>query len=225
MTKAAIAAIKKSLTGIFAAHANIAPGVTARLLPKKAYQGKLYEASVLANICMHLNIAEGCTISLQRGSSVRFKQKGTHLNRAKPYFLVNDRHGTHMGEIHLNTYFEGVSKHTIPGNSAPGDYHELDIVMIRPNVTGNVTHQDVLLAVEAKNTVIQKSTIRELLGFRRELSFLTANQSTAFATWPTNLIPANPNSVHLLYTSDNTAIGDYQNNCNIFGTMIIHHTM
>ena len=81
-----------------------------------------------------------------------------------------------------------------------------------------------MLAIECKNTSIKKSIIRELLGFRRELSLLQSLRSTNFSVWPTNLTPSEPNSVHMLYCSD-SRINRYITNCSIFGILLEHHKM
>ncbi|MCW3167925.1 hypothetical protein OMO38_05230 [Chryseobacterium sp. 09-1422] len=224
MTVADVARIKGQITKILQANAGISPARTVNLLPTRSLQGKLYEAHVLATIIENLVSQEGLQITLIGGSVLTLRQKGGQINRAYPYFEVRNG-GVLLGELFMDTYFATISfqMRGAPIRKTNGDYHELDIALLRPNLIGYPQHTDVILAVECKNTSIKKSIIRELLGFRRELAFYTGEmQPTPFNVYPTNQTMSYPNSVHMLYCSD-SRISRYTENCLQFGILLQHH--
>lgn len=224
MTAADVARIKGQITSILQANAGVSPTQTANLLPIRSLQGKLYEAHVLATIIENLVTQEGLQVTLVGGSVLMLRQKGGQINRTYPYFEVR-KGGVLFGELFTDTYFATISyqKRGAPLRKTYGDYHELDITLLQPNLTGYPQHTDVMLAIECKNTSIKKSIIRELLGFRRELAFYTgAMQPTYFTTFPTNQTMSDPNSVHMLYCSD-SRINRYNVNCLQFGILLQHH--
>lgn len=225
MTAAEIARIKGNITRTLQAHAGVSPSRTNNLLPTKSLQGKLYEAHILSTICEKLVTQEGCNISLVGGSILTLRQKGGQINRSYPYFKVWK--GSRLfGELFTDIYFSTLSYQMrgTPARKAFGDYHELDITLLKPNQSGYPNHLEVMLAVECKNTSIKKSIIRELLGFRRELSLLQSPRPTNFSVWPSSTTPSDPNSVHMLYCSD-SRISRYLDNCSQFGIILQHDRM
>jgi hypothetical protein len=224
MTAADVARIKKKITTTLKAHANVSPARTQNLLPMKSLQGKLYEAHILATICEGLTIQEGLRISFVGGNILMLRQKGGPINRSYPYFKVW-KDTTLFAELFTDLYFATLSykMRGAPKHKAYGDYHELDIAILQPGQTGYPQQTEVMLAVECKNTSINKNIIRELLGFRRELSFYLRNsQPTHFKVFPTNQTHSEPNSVHMFYCSDNR-INRYTLNCIQFGILLRHH--
>lgn len=214
-----IAATLKSAAGISARR-------TSKLLPIKGLRGKLYEASVLAYVCEHLVTQEKLSLKLVGGTRLMLKQKGGPINRAFPYFEVY-KNSLLWAELFTDLYFNTISYkfkgHT--GTQIPGDYHEIDIALIEPGLSGKPQHDEVMLAIECKNTSCEKKVIREVLGFRRELSFFNNSpQRTKFSTWPSPVIFANPNSVHMLFCSD-SGVNKYDLNCNRFGILVKHYEM
>jgi hypothetical protein len=224
MTAADITRIKGQITTILQTHASVSPASTKVLLPTKSLQGKLYEAHVLATICQNLATQERLRINLVGGSTLTLRQKGGPINRTYPYFQVWN--GPNLfGELFTDIYFTTLSYQLrgAPTRTTNGDYHELDIALLQPNQSGHPQQTEVMLAVECKNTSIKKSIIRELLGFRRELSFYSSVlQPTNFSVFPTNQTHSNPNSVHMLYCSD-SRINRYTQNCLQFGIILQHH--
>jgi hypothetical protein len=83
-----------------------------------------------------------------------------------------------------------------------GDYHEIDVAIVAPNVSGRPQPTEIFLAAECKNTGYQKSLLREILGVRRELSLLDDPRATAFASWPRSSVPASPPSCIVVYSTD-----------------------
>ena len=225
MTTTDIARIKKKITTTLRINAGIAPARTRTLLPIKNLQGKLYEAHVLATICERLVTAEGLRITLVGGPNLVLKQKGGPVNRAYPYFQVW-KGATLFGELFTDIYFDTISYHYKGAHPtrSPGDFHELDIALISPGLTGHPRPDEILLAIECKHTSVEKSIIRELLGFRRELSFFSKPRLTHFSTFPAPFVNADPNSVHMLYCSDRN-VTNYASNCLQFGIILQHHVM
>jgi hypothetical protein len=80
--------------------------------------------------------------------------------------------------------------------------HELDIVIVKDGVSDYPGHDDVVLGIECKNTGFEKVMARAALGVRRELSLLQRDRPTAFNSWPTSTVPADPPSVLLVYSTD-----------------------
>lgn len=226
MTATDITRIKGQITSILKTHAGVSPSQTRTLLPIRSLQGKLYEAHVLATICENLVMLEGLSLVLVGGSTITLRQKGGPIDRKYPFFEVW-RDTRLFGELFTDVYFNTLSYQMrgAPLRQSNGDYHELDIALIQPNQIGYPQISEIMLAVECKNTSIKKSIIRELLGFRRELSFYSNNpRPTNFSIWPTNQIHSNPNSVHMLYCSDNR-INRYTMNCLQFGILLENHIM
>ncbi|MGO4709452.1 hypothetical protein AB4Y90_10110 [Chryseobacterium sp. 2TAF14] len=153
------------------------------------------------------------------------KQKGGPVNRDYPYIEVYSS-GLLVAELWTDIEFTTMS-HNINGSNrilTRQDYHELDIALTFPNISERPSFEQIYMAVECKNTKIEKRIIREILGYRRELSCLSNNERTFFSNFPTNLVPSSPSSVHMFYCSDRNVL-HYFNNCKIFGTFLIHHTM
>ncbi|MEI6682374.1 MAG: hypothetical protein WCO44_07090 [Bacteroidota bacterium] len=226
LTAADITRIKQKITTILQSHAGVSPATTVNLLPNKNLQGKLYEAHVMASICENLVIREGFRITLAGGTNLVLRQKGGPIDRKYPYFQVWD--GTTLfGELFTDIYFKTLS-YELKGSTprlTSGDFHELDIAVVKPSLTGLPKPSEVLLAVECKNTSIIKSIIREVLGFRRELSYYSHNaNTTSFKVWPVPTINAKPASVHMLFCSDNR-INRFTSNCEKFGIILQYHKM
>lgn len=226
LTLADIKRIKSQITTVLHTNAGVAPARTNTLLPISSLQGKLYEAHVLATICEKLVTQEGLRVTLVGGRNLMLKQKGGAINRAYPYFEVwNGR--SLFGELFTDVYFNTLS-YQLKGPSAGqtyGDYHELDIALLKPGQNGHPQHSEVMVAVECKNTSIKKSIIRELLGFRRELSLWRhLPLPTNFSVWPATQTHSYPNSVHMLYCSD-SRVNRYTTNCLQFGIILEHHKM
>lgn len=225
MTQAQITTIKSRISNILENSLAISAAQSSMLLPISALQGKLYEASVLAEICHRLNVDEGFNLRLINNNSVMLKQKGGPVNRDYPYIEVYSS-GLLVAELWTDIEFTTMS-HNINGSNrilTRQDYHELDIALTFPNISERPSFEQIYMAVECKNTKIEKRIIREILGYRRELSFLSNNERTFFSNFPTNLVPSSPSSVHMFYCSDRNVL-HYYNNCKIFGTFLIHHTM
>lgn len=214
---------KSDITNILQKNVGIAPSRIKTLLPVKGLQGKLYEAHVLAKICENLVTQEKLSLRLVNGTKLMLKQKGSPINRAFPHIKVA-KNGADFAELWTDIYFNTLS-YSLGRRRGVfyGDYHELDLALVKPGLTNYPQHDEILLAVECKNTSIKKSIIREMLGFRRELSFYNDRpKATSFTVWPTSSVYANPGSVHMLYCSDSN-VTRYAPNCLTFGILLQYH--
>jgi hypothetical protein len=226
LSRTEINRIKTRITNIFRKYTSISPGRVSALLPIKSLQGKLYEADVLATICRNLSTIEKLSIKFVGRGKLILRQKGGKIDRSYPYFEILNK-GKLIGELFTDIYFNTLS-HNLKSPSTKiihGDFHELDIALLKPNQNGFADFNKIMLAVECKNTSIKKSIIREILGFRRELSFFSkVSVPSNFNAWPSNIIHANPNSIHMFYCSDSRVLR-YDSNCYQFGIILVHHRM
>jgi len=227
MTSAEINKIKNKIVQVLKTHSHVSPSRGRKLIQFKDMVGKLYEAEVLAEIIKNLVTKEGLRVSLHGSGNLILKAKGGPINRSFPYFDVW-KNGQLFAELFNDIYFNTLSSVSI-GNSGnlKGDYHELDIVLLRPGVkdSDKPKPDQIYLAVECKNTTLKKNLIRELLGFRRELSYLSMPLQTEFIHWPVSFIAAQPPSVHMFYISRSKYLNEFKKNCEVFGILLEHHPM
>lgn len=226
MDAAEFNAIKNKIAKVLKDHAGVAPAVTYGLLPLKELQGKLYEAFVLAEICKQLVLTEKLSLILKVGKKLILKQKGGAIDKSYPYFEL--RKGLNVfGLMFTDIEFLSMSYFSKTGAPFPryGDYHELDIAIVVPFAKNRPSFEHIILAVECKFKLIEKNTIREILGYRRELSLLTALPlPTKFDYWPVKKVMANPPSAQLFYCKD-PAILRYEENCRFYGIELLHYEM
>lgn len=194
------------------------------LVPKAFTAGKLYEAYVLALVCQRLKNHEGCTLKLIGSTKVALKSSPGPINPSYPHIEVT-KGGAHLADIWTDVEFTSLSAAHGGGTSPSlGDYHEIDIAMVKPGATSRPHPEHIMLAAECKNTGYQKSLLREILGIRRELSLLTDQQSTAFSTWPRSQVPANPASCVLVYSTD-AGVTSYMGPSAFFGIDFFHEPL
>lgn len=227
MTTAQIDQIKDDISAVLHTHANVLPTRSRGLLNITDLTGKLYEASVLAEVIERLVTEENLTVTLAgSGRYLHLKQKGGPINRDYPYFEISQG-GRPFAELFTDIYFTTISRSRRANIQVKqrGDFHELDIAVIATDVQVRPEPEEILIAIECKNTTLEKSTIRELLGFRRELSFIGYAEPTFFTNWPVPAINAYPPSVHMLYTTHGSVLTHYKENCETFGIKLIHHPL
>lgn len=226
MTTAEINKIKRRITDVLKTHAHVSPSRSRGLLKIKDLIGKLYEAEVLATVIENLVTSEGLQVTLIGRGKLVLKQKGGPINRTFPYFKIW-RNGQLFAELFTDIYFNTQSSRLRPvGGSRRGDYHELDIALLLPGIHSKPQPEEILIAIECKNTKLKKGLVRELLGFRRELSFLSQFPlTTEFSSWPATQINADPPSIHMLYINSNHNLSEYIDNCEVFGIILMYHRM
>ena len=190
-------------------------------IPKKLTSGKLYEAYVLAIISDHLKNKEGFDLKLVNGKNIYLRSSHGPIDRKFP-FIELYKNNKLMAEIWTDIEFLGLSYSLRnPTKIEKGDYHELDILVLSPNLNGRPSNKDIWLGVECKNTEYDKSLLKEILGVRREMSLLSHNNKTMFAHWPMNIIPADPPSCLVVF-STNRKVNDYSSPGSIFGIGFYH---
>ena len=133
-------------------------------------QGKLYELYVLADLLRHLR-ARGFNLR-HVGANIQFKQAPGRLYMNDPHFVVQSPLG-HQALLFVDVEFETLGTSGAAQSDLSG-LHELDLALVQGATDGsNPTYDQVLLVVECKSSaVLRKSSVREALGLRRELSYL-----------------------------------------------------
>lgn len=128
--------------------------------------GKLYEAYILAKICRKLIDEEGCCLTLIGSTKVMLKSSPGPINPSYPHIKV-EKNDLHFADIWTDIEFKSLSavlsKRTY---LTLGDYHEIDIAVLKPGTSDRPHPEEVLLAIECKKTGYKKSLLRESLGVR-----------------------------------------------------------
>jgi hypothetical protein len=192
------------------------------VIPQSLTAGKLYEAHVLSLVIEALSVHEGYQIVLKNSTLLPLKSAPGPINRIYAYFELR-RNGSLRAEMWTDVEFLSLSCDQRENTYSPGkgDYHELDIIVAKSGVSGRPRHSHIWLGVECKNTGYTKSLLKEILGIRRELSFLRAEQPTRFTTWPRPMVPADPPSCLIVYSTDEAVTG-YCSPGAVFGIDFVH---
>jgi hypothetical protein len=222
--------IKRRIERAVAKLAEVRQRATTGLVPESLTAGKLYEAHVLSVILEKMVTQEGMRVRLrpgngQNGTRICLRSKGGPITEEFPHFdLVRGMQV--IGEVWTDIEFLSLS-YTRIGNGrplTPGDYHELDIVVVSRAVRGRPTPDDILLGVECKNTTYGKDMLRQILGVRRELSFVADIGPTAFRNWPRRRIAAYPPSCLVVFATDQDA-KNFEEPGKMFGIDFYHETL
>ena len=149
---------------------------------------------------------EGMTLTLMNSNQIALKRAPGPINRRYPRIDVA-RHGETVAELWTDVEFLSLSYWLQRRSMRPsrGDYHELDILMVEPQISGRPEPDEVKLGVECKDSGYGKRLLKEILGVRRELSLLAEATPTAFRVWPRSSVPANPPSCLVVFSSDPVA--------------------
>ena len=195
------------------------------LVPTSLTLGKLYEAHVLSLVLEQLHRNERLRIVLVNSNFITLKSAPGPINLQYPHFDLFRRNNK-IAEIWTDVEFLTLSydQNSGSGVPSPGDYHELDIVVVNPRISGYPRHNDIWLGVECKNTGYTKALLREILGVRRELSLLRGPNQTHFSMWPRSMVPADPPSCLIVYSTD-PAIVNYASPGTVFGIDFFHETL
>lgn len=130
--------------------------------------GKLYELYVLSRLLLELQ-GRGFQFNFS-GKTIAFKTGGGPI-KAGDFHIDVLSNGHTIGKIYTDVEVRTLGW-SLNGVMDLSQYHESDIVIVRPSVTGYPKHDDVLLTIECKATAkFDKSHVRESLGRRRELSY------------------------------------------------------
>ena len=216
--------IKSKVTRALRKSVNARKADINNLVPTAFTAGKLYEAYVLALICQKLKYTEGYDLTLIGSTKVALKSSPGPINGLYPHIKV-EKKGQHCADIWTDVEFTSLSAiRSGKSRLTFGDYHEIDIAVVRPNASSRPHPNEVLLAAECKNTGYQKSLLRETLGVRRELSMLHPPHPTAFAMWPSAMVPANPPSCIAVFSTD-AAVLNYAGPGSFFGINFYHEPL
>lgn len=200
--------IQRQIEQIFQRHLGVNRAVTQGLVPQTVSAGKLYEAHVLSRVVERLAVDEGFSVTLVGGTKIQLKSAPGPINRSYPRIELK-RSNRCVAELWTDVEFLSLSHCKRPGASVTkGCYHELDIVIVHSGLTGRPPCDTIWLGVECKNTGYQKGPLKEILGIRRELSFVTDHRPTHFRIWPRTRVPADPASCLLVYSTD-ANVNDY----------------
>lgn len=192
------------------------------VIPQSLTSGKLYEAHVLSLVVEALSVREGYNVVLRNSTLLPLKSAPGPINRSYAYFELR-KNGTLRAEIWTDVEFTSLSCEQRGKTNSPdkGDYHELDIIVADPGLSGRPRHSHIWLGVECKNTGYTKNLLKEILGIRRELSLLQNNQPTRFSSWPRPFVPAVPPSCLMVYSTDQ-AVSGYSGPGQVFGIDFVH---
>ncbi|MCC7175800.1 MAG: hypothetical protein IT159_11440 [Bryobacterales bacterium] len=216
--------ILRQLERAFRRYCGVPSSVTQSLVPPSVPAGKLYEAHVLSLIVEKLVTREGYRLALVGGTKVQLKSAPGPINRSYPRIELR-RSGACVAELWTDVEFLSLSHAARrSGTLTKGDYHELDLIIVDPNQHGRPPHDTVWLGVECKNTGYEKGLLKEILGIRRELSYLTDDRPTKFSSWPRSLVPADPPSCLVVYATDADVL-DYAAPGMVFGIDFMHESI
>jgi hypothetical protein len=211
---------KKRIADLFRRLAGARKNQTASLLASTITAGKLYEAWVLANVIKNLVQKEGFSVQFIGGTKLKLKSSPGPINKSFPHFELA-RGGTVVACIWTDVEFTSLSrwKRAATGAASPGDFHELDIVITEKSAVDRPTPDQIWLGVECKNR--EKSTkgmLREILGVRRELSYLNSpSLKTHFNIWPMPHVPADPASCLMFFSVDRSPTVEWRTPSQHFG--------
>lgn len=216
--------MKQKITNALSKSATAASPSEHDVVPPSLTAGKLYEAYVLSLVAQNLVTKEGLRLKLVNSNHVYLKSSAGPINRRYPRIDVA-RSGKKVAEIWTDVEFTSLSYSRGAYSSLQrGHFHELDLVMVEANTSGRPSHQRVWLGVECKNTKYEKGLLKEILGVRRELSFLSKPRPTNFQSWPATSLPADPPSCLMVYSTDHR-IKNYAAPGTFFGIQFIHQRL
>jgi hypothetical protein len=192
------------------------------VIPAAMTAGKLYEAHVLSRVIEALATQEGYSIRLINSTFLPLKSAPGPINRGYAYFELRQS-GTLRAEIWTDVEFLSLSCDRRGKKYSPdlGDYHELDIIVTMPGLNGRPSYAEIWLGVEFKKTAYTKNLLKEILGIRRELSYLQDEGPTRFAKWPRTIVPAYPPSCLMVYTTDQD-VANYSGPGDVFGIDFVY---
>lgn len=196
-------AIKDQLEKYFSQYLEIDSASARQLLGNAELQDKAYELASLIGMMHALKKKHHrITFRLSKGTSVVFRGKGGPIDRNKWPFINVIRNNRIVGEIWVDIEFMSISA----GNSTRikghlyAKCHELDVLLVKPNVSGRPYPCEIYLAIEAKHRLYSKQLLKELLGVRREMAMRSMPIINEFAWWG-SAVPANPPSALISFCS------------------------
>ena len=180
------------------------PRALARLLPPGTLEDKLYEIHVLVRVLETLQRVERLDVVIRGSGTLPLRLSGGPIDRRRYAHFGLVRSGRAVADVWTDIEVTTLG-HSIAGAPTPmepGHLHEVDVIIVDHGTNGYPRHDQVWLAVECKHTTFGKNLLRQILGLRRELSYLRAMSRTRFNYWPESEVPADPASCVAVYSSD-----------------------
>lgn len=213
--------VRRRVTELFRRHMTAPPATSFDILPRALTSGKLYEAYVLALVSRELTGSEGYQLCLVNSEFLPLQSTPQPIDRRRPRVELRTSAGC-VAEMWTDIEFLALSYSMRRGGFPErGEYHEVDIAVVDPGVSGRPQHDMIWLAVECKNTGYHKGLLKEILGIRRELSLLQDPQATKFRKWPRDRVPAKPASCLVVYSTD-AGVLQYARPGEVFGIDFRH---
>lgn len=215
-------AAQQHILNIFSNYKSIAEEDADALTGIKS-DGKVYELYCLATTLDKLEKHCGASFKFC-GSDIKFKSSGGQIKNGDPHFEISFPGDNVKYCLYTDIEFYTLShKHNLTtGNSS---HHEIDIVLVEDGIVGNPNHDQIHIGIECKsNAVLKKHVAREILGYRRELSFLSnLNWSILSTHDPIEFSPirADPSSEYWIAFTDPGFL-KYASGPDYFGIRFMH---
>jgi hypothetical protein len=223
--------IKEEISDTFDGHVSGTPASIPSMFPTSKIGGKLYEAHVLSQVCEQLASVENFDLRLSRGNKVRLKSSPGQINRSYPCIQLRNPGGSGVeAEMWTDVEFVGLSyqlRGGSPSQADRSDWHELDILVTENGLANGSRpkHSEIWLGVECKYRDFSKGFLKEMLGVRRQMSYIKrASCDTKFDHWPDDTVTESPPSCLLLYCRDQK-IDSYTEAPEQFDIHMIHSSL
>lgn len=187
----------------------LASDAPALRFPERKSAAKLFELAVLAELLLEYKASptNGTVKLIQptNGHVDTFAGAPASANKIKySWFELSDNTGAVKAEAWVSVQFIGLSATLAADNGVTGislnekaSTHELDISLLKPEPAGSPPrlypkHDDLLAGVSVKHvSSLAKESIREALGFRREMGYRIGGRDSACA-WLQMAVPCDP---------------------------------
>jgi hypothetical protein len=184
--------------------------------PERKSAAKLYELAVLAELLLEFQVTGGTVALVQprTGKPCTFAGSPASANKdLYAWFDLRDPSGAPIAEAWVSVQFVGLSA-TLAKKHLPHAWvnekassHELDLSLLAPEAPGAArrrypNHLDLLAGVSVKHvSSLAKESIREALGFRREMGLLRGPGMGSLSPWLQGDVPCEPPSPLFLASS------------------------
>ncbi len=213
-TKAASSKFNQEIASLL----QLASSTPALTFPQRKSAAKLYELAILAELFFEYRRIAGNKIKLVQptnGTPSTFAGSPASANKKLyAWFELSNSAGKVEAEAWVSVQFVGLSANLARKNMAPAavintkaSMHELDLSLIAPEKKNAGSprlyppHTALLAGVSVKHTTtLEKASVREALGFRREMGYFGAANSSRCA-WLKSKVPCDPPSPLFLASS------------------------
>lgn len=184
--------------------------------PQRKSAAKLYELAVLAELLLEFRTTGGTVTLVQpkKGKASTFAGSPASANKdLYAWFDLRDPSGAPIAEAWVSVQFVGLSA-SLAGDHMPHAWvnekassHELDLSLLTPErrlapPRLYPRHTDILAGVSVKHvSSLAKESIREALGFRREMGFYRGPAMGSWSPWLQHAVPCSPPSPLFLAAS------------------------